>query len=1161
MTPRTPTCTAEHHAELVRFLSNLVKSSLMLRKIQRAATAATFRAGYHAMRALRDRFVGTRMDDIRAALDQLLQLNNMRQILRGLTLPTFDDVRVKLLEMPQDTDDIGPIAAFAAAGSSSAQGASTLAQTAAAMSAMQAQVAELTTKNADELHALIANGTGGRRSNGVRSGGEIKPFSGTCWYSKKVGHRNFECPGKKAGKKKVPPSEQADDGAQEFGSLSFHFACVALDAGAHLPAMPAEAWRPVEVTARGRSPVIPIALEGMLAFQAARLKQQSTSSKLRSRAHRMSHVSSRTRFGCICSKINKHSSRRSVVNVNCTGAASWTSLPRHLPSFCHAPTDDGIASVDDTASVTSLEPDPCDIDIGDIEDSNLDAIDQLSARMAFEAEIVALGEPDPLPSLHHVKADQELLSSRARPLHYLGLCSGGLFAVLRGLCEEGHTFSLITLVENDQRVSETAMHELWKLQAEFPNSLSKRAVKSAAFRVDCDITELTEDSFNHLPPMDIVVASPPCQPFSAAGKGLGMHDPRAQPFYASCQVIKDLHRRQPYRSWIIGNVAGAAWFPRLSEALGEPMLAHELGSSARRDTLIWTNAQSIECLRSHYHASMQRPREVGELLVKHGFSPAWTAPPHLRHNVFPKFVSRVGSWAYRMHGPTPGKGMLLHNGVPEEPNCAIKCVAMGHDPGAADLPGISHVLRHQIIGSSLACLFFCQSRSAAVACLRAYNTMMVNYGFRLAARRLDNDSAFRSAAFVAACDWLQIRRTYAEPYRQFQNGLSERAWRTLSLWSRCMLLHASLSNAYWEFAMTVALPTNMPMEWRLRVACNLARSDNEDDSDIESTEELTIEQTDVDCAFLYATLSEEMYMRQPHGFEQYGPSGERLVCRLQKAVYGLKQAPHNWHRLLHDFMSSQGFRHLKTDPGATIRTHQSKYIMELLDRFGMADCKPTAVPSTGNDPRESAPLEDPVTDRSVVGGLLYAAVFTRPDIAKYVGRLCRFMSAPTRAHMEDAQHVMCYMKGTHQRGLTFGGKPDLELRGFSGANYRTNYPKSEYIALCMTVQVAAFLRQMLMKLGFPQDGTATPIGEDNQACIKIATTDVTSARTKHLDIRLHFVRDTHRDRRVNIFYVPTADMLADMFTKPLSNPQFEKLCRLVMNLTEDADQNISEEGC
>eukprot|EP00873_Tetraselmis_striata_P016111 jgi/Tetstr1/436375/TSEL_025208.t1 len=201
----------------------------------------------------------------------------------------------------------------------------------------------------------------------------------------------------------------------------------------------------------------------------------------------------------------------------------------------------------------------------------------------------------------------------------------------------------------------------------------------------------------------------------------------------------------------------------------------------------------------------------------------------------------------------------------------------------------------------------------------------------------------------------------------------------------------------------------------------------------------------------------------------------------------------------------------------TIRIHQAKYMLELLDRFGMADCNPTAVPSIGDDPRESASLEDPVTYRSL-------------------------------------------------RDLTFGGKRDLELRGFSGANYPTTYPsqckstsgyvffmcgaainrlsnlhalvalsiaESEYIALCVTVQEAAFLRQMRMELGFPQDGTATPIGVDNQACITIATTDMTSARTKHLDIRLHFVRDAHRDGRVNIFYVPTDDMLAHMFTKPL----------------------------
>lgn len=419
---------------------------------------------------------------------------------------------------------------------------------------------------------------------------------------------------------------------------------------------------------------------------------------------------------------------------------------------------------------------------------------------------------------------------------------------------------------------------------------------------------------------------------------------------------------------------------------------------------------------------------------------------------------------------------------------------------------------------------------------------------------------------------------------------------------------------------------------------------------------LHLEQTDVDCAFLYADLKEEIYMEQPQGFERRGPNGERLVCRLRKAVYGLKQAPHNWHRLLHDFMVTQGCRQLRTDPGAyvfrsadglilgiiaiyvddvlicsnsvawiasfkqalgarfdikdlgscswllgmkverdlaarTITIHQEKYINDLLATHGMADCTPTAVPSVGNDPRESAPFDDVTLYRSLVGGLLYAAVATRPDIAEAVARLCRFMGAPTQAHMEDARHCLRYLKGTKTRGLTFGGARELLLRGYSDANFPTTYPsgckstsgyvfflcgaaisflsklqplvalstaEAEYIALCMTVQEALFLRQMLAELGFPQD-EPTPIGEDNQACITIATNDVTSARTKHLDIRLHFVRDAHHARQVAIEYVPTKDMLADMFTKPLARPLFEDLCGRVMNLPKPLRN--SEEGC
>jgi histone deacetylase 1/2 len=108
----------------------------------------------------------------------------------------------------------------------------------------------------------------------------------------------------------------------------------------------------------------------------------------------------------------------------------------------------------------------------------------------------------------------------------------------------------------------------------------------------------------------------------------------------------------------------------------------------------------------------------------------------------------------------------------------------------------------------------------------------------------------------------------------------------------------------------------------------------------------------------------------------------------------------------------------------TLTIHQGTYIRELLRRFGMADCKPATIPTSANDPRES-PLMEPADSthyRSIVGALLYASVATRPDIAETVNKLCRFMSNPTFASMEDAKTCLRYLQRTTNRGITFGGE-------------------------------------------------------------------------------------------------------------------------------------------
>ena len=88
--------------------------------------------------------------------------------------------------------------------------------------------------------------------------------------------------------------------------------------------------------------------------------------------------------------------------------------------------------------------------------------------------------------------------------------------------------------------------------------------------------------------------------------------------------------------------------------------ARLLGSTARRETLLWTNAHPREFLQSHLTTSLVTPLAVGDFLIEHGFDKEWSTPVPLAQTVFPKFLSRIGSHAFRLHGTTSGPGMLQH---------------------------------------------------------------------------------------------------------------------------------------------------------------------------------------------------------------------------------------------------------------------------------------------------------------------------------------------------------------------------------------------------------------------------------------------------------------------------------------------------------------------
>ena len=255
-------------------------------------------------------------------------------------------------------------------------------------------------------------------------------------------------------------------------------------------------------------------------------------------------------------------------------------------------------------------------------------------------------------------------------------------------------------------------------------------------------------------------------------------------------------------------------------------------------------------------------------------------------------------------------------------------------------------------------------------------------------------------------------------------------------------------------------------------------------------------QMDVKSAFLNGYIEEEVYVKQPPGFEN--PKFPNRVYKLQKALYGLKQAPRAWYDRLKKFLLAQGFqmgsvdktlfllRHGKdlliaqiyvddiifggsshalvsrfseqmsrefemslmgelqfflglqikqTSEGTFI--HQGKYTRDLLHKFDLGKLNPKATPmcsSTYLDKDEDKPTVDQKEYRSMIGSLLYLTA-TRPDIQFAVCLCARYQASPRVTHKAAVQRIFRYLTFTPEFGLWYSAGSTLYLRGFADADY------------------------------------------------------------------------------------------------------------------------------
>jgi len=258
----------------------------------------------------------------------------------------------------------------------------------------------------------------------------------------------------------------------------------------------------------------------------------------------------------------------------------------------------------------------------------------------------------------------------------------------------------------------------------------------------------------------------------------------------------------------------------------------------------------------------------------------------------------------------------------------------------------------------------------------------------------------------------------------------------------------------------------------------------------------------------------------------------------------------------------------------TLKLSQQRAAATLVNKYGLGDANSRCVPiSAGVHLSGEGELLD--TDAypysELVGSLLYLSVCTRPDLAQAVGVLARYMSRPAVEHWQIAKGVLRYVAGTTDHGIIFGRSANA-LVGFCDADFAgdidtrrstTGYVfllhggavswnsrlqptvavstvEAEYMSAAAAVKEALWLRVLLAELGV----VVQPIRVhcDNQGAIKLLKHPIASQRSKHIDVLYHFAREKVMAGDVEFIYISTHDMVADIFTKPLSKSKFE-LCK------------------
>ncbi|KAL4116578.1 hypothetical protein PRIC2_012030 [Phytophthora ramorum] len=336
------------------------------------------------------------------------------------------------------------------------------------------------------------------------------------------------------------------------------------------------------------------------------------------------------------------------------------------------------------------------------------------------------------------------------------------------------------------------------------------------------------------------------------------------------------------------------------------------------------------------------------------------------------------------------------------------------------------------------------------------------------------------------------------------------------------------------------------------------------------------EQLDADPAFLNSDPKEKVFMEVPHGIT----NAQNMMCKLEKAIYGLKQAASAWHQTIHAVFIKIGFRSCGADQCVYVKDtkdnyvyvclyvddmiiaakteeeinevkmalkcafkmkemgevkfilgmeidhdrmagklmiKQTRYIDDVMNRFKQQDAK--AVVSPCESGMKLTKMQLPTTNterkdlrtkpyRSLIGCLLYITTCMLPDVAYIVTQLSRFLENPGRQHCKAAIRVLRYLKATKDFGISYNSNDGkVMLEAYTDADWGSNLDDRRR----------------------------------RRSAIALESNAGYNARTKHVDIRHHFIRENVARDIITVDYVGTEDQLADTLTKALGTKKLQFL--------------------